>query len=86
MKFIHIKDGDYTCEQWFSKLDELSRPGSSGYSVTVVRSDNGFETILVDEKAVLMPDVLATHQHIADAYHYARCYLIKHPEDGFYIV
>lgn len=84
MEFIHIKDGDYTCKQWFDRLNELERESSNGEEITIVRNDFGFATKLY-ENGMFIENV-AIHLHISDAYDYVRCYLMKHHETGFYIV
>lgn len=84
MEFIHIKDGDYTCKQWFDKLNDLKRKSTNGDEITITRNDNGFNVRLY-ENGIFVENV-AIFNHIADAYDYARVYLIKHKQTGFYIV
>ncbi len=84
MEFIHIRDGDYTCQQWFDNLNTLERESSNGEEVTVVRTDSGFATKLYENEKFI--EDVAIHLHIAEAYDYVRCYLKRHPETGFYIV
>ena len=84
MEFIHIKDGDYTCQQWFDKLNDLERKSTNGDEITVTRSDNGFDVKLFENEKFV--ENVAIFTHIAEAYSYAREYLIKHKQTGFWIV
>ena len=84
MEFIHIKDGDYTCEQWFHKLNDLCRESKNDDEITVIRNDSGFAVMLYYRNQ--FEEVIATFIRISDAYDYIREYLIKHKETGFFIV
>lgn len=84
MEFIHIKDGDYTCQQWFDKLNELERKSTNGDEITVIRNNNGFNIVLYENENFV--ENVAIFNHISEAYSYAREYLINHKQTGFYIV
>lgn len=84
MEFIHIKDGDYTCQQWFDKLNDLERESSNGDEITITRSNNGFNVRLFENEK--FKENVAIFNHISEAYSYTREYLIKHKQTGFWIV
>ena len=84
MEFIHIKDGDYTCQQWFDKLNDLERESTNGDEITITRSGNGFDVRLFENEKFV--ENVAIFNHISEAYSYAREYLIKHKQTGFWIV
>ena len=82
MEFIHIKDGDYTNELWFEKLSNLKRKSTNGEEITVTRNNDGFDVALFEKGK--FSEIIAIFNHIADAYDYARVYLINHKQTGFF--
>lgn len=85
LHFSHIKDGDYTCEQWFKKLYEMERKSKNGDEITIIRrNDMGFACALFENGDFV--ENVAIFRTISEAYSYTREYLIKHKQTGFYIV
>lgn len=84
LHYIHIKDGDYTCEQWFDKLYEMERESKNGDDITVIRTNTGFACALYDNDNFV--ENVAIFRTISEAYDYTKKYLINHKQTGFYII
>lgn len=84
LHFIHVKDGDYTCKQWFDKLYEMERKSTNGDEITITRNDEGFVCKLFENGNFV--ENVAIFRTISEAYSYTRDYLINHKQTGFYII
>lgn len=85
MRFKHIIDGDYTCEEYLNKLYNLIRATKDGDEITVVRNKDGrsFCVVLFENSEYV--DYVENYLTIDKAYDCVRRYLINHKSTGFFL-
>ena len=74
--------GAETVQEWDAAFSNLEHESNDDYTVTVVRTSNGFETLLFygDE----FTEVLKIDKRVEEAYAYAWSYLNRYVSTGFF--